>query len=106
MVISRFSEIKKLAETLIGGQWQWVAAAVLSCFVYYIIYTTLYQFAFLTVGVQSKLTELLPITFSSIFMNVAVPIGGASGMSLFVDDAARRGQSAARATIGTLLVLE
>ncbi len=105
VVISRFSEIKKLAETLIGGQWQWVAAAVLSCFVYYIIYTALYQSAFLTVGVQSKLTELLPITFSSIFMNVAVPIGGASGMSLFVDDAARRGQSAARAAIGTLLVL-
>jgi phosphatidylglycerol lysyltransferase len=105
VVISRFSEIKKLAETLIEGQWQWVAAAVVSCFVYYIIYTALYQSAFLTVGVQSRLIELLPITFSSIFMNVAAPIGGASGMALFVDDAARRGQSAARATIGTLLVL-
>ncbi len=105
VVISRFSEIKKLAVTLTGGQWQWVAAAFISCFVFYIIYTALYQSAFLTVGVQSKLFELLPITFSSIFMNVAVPIGGASGMSLFVDDAARRGQSAARAAIGTLLVM-
>jgi uncharacterized membrane protein YbhN (UPF0104 family) len=68
VVISRYSEIKKLAETLMTGQWQWVAAAFLSCLIYYIVYTALYQSAFLTVGVQSKLIELLPITFSSIFM--------------------------------------
>ena len=36
---------------------------------------------------------------------MAAPSGGASGVALFADDAAKRGQSAARATIGTLLVL-
>jgi phosphatidylglycerol lysyltransferase len=105
VVISRYSEIRKLAVTLMTGQWQWVIAAILCCFVFYIIYTALYWSALETVGVQSRLFELLPIMFSSIFMNVAVPIGGASGMSLFVDDAGRRGQSAARAAIGTLLVM-
>jgi phosphatidylglycerol lysyltransferase len=105
VVISRFSEIKKLAETLVGGQWQWVAVAALLQVLYYIIYTALYQSAFLTVGVQSRLGELLPVTFASIFMNVAAPSGGASAVALFADDAARRGQSAARATVGTLLVL-
>jgi phosphatidylglycerol lysyltransferase len=105
VIISRFSEIKKLAETLVGGQWQWVAVAALLQVIYYIIYTALYQSAFLTVGVQSKLGELLPVTFASIFMNVAAPSGGASAVALFADDAARRGQSAARATVGTLLVL-
>jgi phosphatidylglycerol lysyltransferase len=105
VVISRFSEIKRLAETLVGGQWQWVALAALLQVAYYIIYTALYQSAFLTVGVQSRLSELLPVTFASIFMNVAAPSGGASAVALFADDAARRGQSAARATVGTLLVL-
>lgn len=105
VVISRYSEIKKLADTLLTGQWQWVIAAILCCFVYYLAYTALYWSALQTVGVKSRLVELLPIMFSSIFMNVAVPIGGASGMSLFVDDAGRRGQSAARAAIGTLLVM-
>ena len=78
VVISRFSEIKRLAETLVGGQWQWVAVAALLQVAYYIIYTALYQSAFLTVGVQSRLSELLPVTFASIFMNVAAPSGGAS----------------------------
>jgi hypothetical protein len=27
VVISRLSEIKKLADTLLGGQWQWVAVS-------------------------------------------------------------------------------
>ncbi len=105
VVISRFSEIKKLADTLLVGQWQWVAVAALLQVVYYIIYTALYQSAFLIVGVQSRLGELLPVTFASIFMNVAAPSGGASSVALFADDAARRGQSAARATVGYLLVL-
>jgi phosphatidylglycerol lysyltransferase len=105
VVVSRLTEIKKLAETLMGGQWQWVAVAALLQVAYYIVYTGLYQSAFLTVGVESRLGELLPVTFSSIFVNVAAPSGGASGIALFVDDAARRGQSAARATVGTLLVL-
>ncbi len=105
VVISRLSEIRKLADTLLGGQWQWVAVAALAQVVYYIIYTALYQSAFLTVGVKSRLGDLLPVTFASIFMNVAAPSGGASSMALFADDAARRGQSAARAAVGTLLVL-
>lgn len=105
VVISRLSEIKKLAETLVGGQWQWVAVAALLQVLYYITYTGLYQSAFQAVGVKSRLGELLPVTFASIFMNVAAPSGGASAVALFADDAARRGQSAARATVGTLLVL-
>jgi phosphatidylglycerol lysyltransferase len=105
VVISRFSEIEKLVNTLRGGQWQWVVVAVLLQVLYFIIYSALYQSAFLTVGVKSRIIELLPVTFASIFVSVAAPSGGASGVALFVDDASRRGQSAARATIGTLLVL-
>jgi phosphatidylglycerol lysyltransferase len=105
VVISRFSEIKKLAETLLTGQWQWVVVAALTQVIYYILYTGLYQSAFLTVRVKSRLWALLPVTFASIFLNVAAPSGGVSGAALFVDDASHRGESATRATVGTLLVL-
>ncbi len=105
VVISRFSQIKNLYDSLLQGQWQWVIVAVLLQVIYFSLYSEIYHSAFMTVGVQSRLGELIPVTFSAMFMNVAVPIGGASGASLFVDDAARRGQSPARATVGTLLVL-
>jgi uncharacterized protein (TIRG00374 family) len=105
VVISRFTEIEKLIETLAQGQWEWVLAAALLQVVYYIVFTGLYQSAFYTVEVESQVRELLPVMFASIFVNVAAPTGGASGAALFVDDAARRGQSAARAAAGTVLVL-
>jgi phosphatidylglycerol lysyltransferase len=105
VVISRFSQIKNLYDSMLQGQWQWVTVAVLLQIVYFTIYSALYHSAFTTVGVRSRVAELIPVTFSAMFMNVAVPIGGASGASLFVDDAARRGESAGRAAIGSLLAL-
>ena len=53
--------------------------------VYYLFYTGVYQSAFYTVEVESRVVELLPVTFASIFLNVAAPTGGASGAALFVE---------------------
>lgn len=105
IVVSRLAEIRQLAQILAQGQWGWIALAAIGQCLYYICYTALYQSAFDTVEVQSRLRDLLPVMFASVFVIVAAPSGGASGAALFVDDAARRGQSAARAAAGTLLVL-
>jgi uncharacterized protein (TIRG00374 family) len=105
VVVSRFTEIEKLMETLGQGRREWVLTAALLQVVYYIVLTGLYQSAFYTVEVKCRMSELLPVVLASIFVNVAAPTGGASGAALFVDDATRRGRSAARVTAGTVLVL-
>jgi len=105
LVFSRFAEIEKLAETLAQGQWPWILAAALLEVTHYLVYATLYQTAFYTVEVKSRVRELIPVALGSLFVNVVAPTGGAGGAALFVDDAARRGQSAARATAGTILVM-
>jgi phosphatidylglycerol lysyltransferase len=105
VVISQLSAIRKLVETLLQGEWQWVVIAALTQVVYYINYAAIYRSAFQTVGLKSRLVDLVPLTFVSIFMNVAAPSGGASSMALFADDATKRGQSGPRAAVGTLLVL-
>ena len=105
IVLSRFTEIEKMAKTLGEGDWQWVGIAALLQVVYYVVYTGIYQSAFYTVEVESSVTELLPVTFASLFLNVAAPSAGASGAALFVDDAKRRGQSGAKTAVGTLLML-
>jgi uncharacterized protein (TIRG00374 family) len=102
LVITNLNEVKNLADTLIQGEWHWLLTAAALQGVYYVTLTALYQSAFDTARVRSRLHELLPVTFAATFLNVAAPV--ASGMALFVDDAARRGQSAARASAGTLLV--
>jgi uncharacterized protein (TIRG00374 family) len=53
------------------------------------------------VGVAGRLRDLLPVWFASVCINTSAPT---AGPLVFVDDAALRGQSAARATAGIILV--
>jgi phosphatidylglycerol lysyltransferase len=105
VVVSRFTEAEKLVQTLRQGRWAWVLVAVLIQAVYYIVFSLSYQAAFRTVEVNSRLRDLVPVTLSSLFVNVVAPMGGAGGAALFVDDAARRGQPPGRAAAGVLLQL-
>jgi len=104
-VILQFDSIVRLGRTLIQGRFEWLLAAVLLQGVYYAAYAVLYQLSFQTVEVEGRAIELLPVLFASIFLKVVVPSGGVSAVAVFVDDACRRGQSAARAAEGALLVL-
>lgn len=105
LLVSQGTELAALGRTLASGRWQWVLAAAALQLLYYLVYTTLYREAFAAVEVRSRVRDLLPVMFSSVFLNVAAPLAGTSGTALFVDDARRRGESPARAAAGTLLVL-
>ena len=103
--VGQLTSFQGLLNTLAHGQWQWMLVAALLQVIYYIFYTGLFQSAFNTVEVEARLSELLPLTFASIFENVVASGGGIGGAALFVDDAARRNQSPVRAAAGVLLAL-
>lgn len=103
-VIARLAEIETLAGILAHGRWEWIAIALLLQAGYFALYAGLYKSAFSAVGVGARWRDLVPVTLASLFINVVAPAGGATGAALFVDDAARRGESGAKATAGTLLV--
>lgn len=105
IVISRLPEIGKLLETLGKGHWAWIVAAAALALGRYVNFAGIFESAFDIVGVRSRTIQLLPVMFASVFVNTVAPLGGFSGFALFVDDAARRGQSGARASAGTLLAL-
>lgn len=105
LVALQFSNIVALGRTLFQGEIQWILAAVLLQAIYYSVYALLYQLSFETVEVTGSTFELLPVLFASIFLKAVVPSGGVSAVAVFVDDAARRGESGARAAEGALLVL-
>ncbi|MCE5323519.1 flippase-like domain-containing protein [bacterium] len=105
VVIARFDEVRHLAITLSHGHWGWVVAAAFGQLLFYVLYAAIYKVSFSAVGVHSRIFDLLPVVFVSIFINVAIPTGGTSGLALFIDDAARRGQSSARTAAGLILML-
>jgi phosphatidylglycerol lysyltransferase len=105
VVVSHFTELEQLKNTLAQGRWDWALVALLSQMIYYTVFASSYQSAFYTVGIQTRTRDMIPVTLGSLFVNVVVPAGGAGGAALFADDLARRGKSAAGAATGVLLQL-
>ena len=103
LVVTRANEVEHLVETLASGVWQWVVVAALLQVVYFFTQTRIFQVCLRLVGVQSKLVQLTPVFLASMFINTVAPSGGTAGLALYVDDAIQRGESGARATVGTVL---
>lgn len=105
LVSSRFTDARNLALALSQGIWQWVVLGVAIHIAYFCLYAFLYQAGFKTVGVQARAWGLIPMVAGAIFVNAVAPIGGVGGGALFVNYAARQGQSGARAAVGLIVVL-
>lgn len=103
LVVTRANEVEHLIETLGSGVWQWVVVAALLQVVYFFTQTRVFQICFRLVGVKSRLPQLTQVFLASMFINTVAPSGGTAGLALYVDDAIQRGESGARATVGTVL---
>ncbi len=104
VLVSRFTEVRELIDTLERGKWTWVLVAGFLQYAYFVSYSGLYHTAFSVVGVKSSLKEMIPVMFGSVFMNVATPLAGSGGSVLFIDDARRRNESVPRTTTAIVLV--
>jgi hypothetical protein len=105
LVMLRFTGLRALVATLAEGEWWWVLAAIAAHVVYFVLYALLYRYGFAAVGLESRLRDLLPLLFASIFVNTVTASAGAGAAALFIDDAIKRGRSGARAAVGVILVL-
>ncbi len=105
VAIARFTDLRRLLSTLKEGDWRWILAATVVHVLYFVLYALLYQYGFAAVGVDSRLGELVPLLFASIFVNTVTVSAGAGAAALFIDDAIKRGHSGARAAVGVILVL-
>jgi len=105
LLVTSYTGLTQLIAVFSSADWEWVLIAILTHAVYFVVYALMYHLTFIVVGVESPVSRLLPIFFASLFVNTVAPLGGLGGAALFVDDAARHGQSGVRAAMGTLLVL-
>ncbi len=104
LVVTRFVALQQFVATLAHGRWPWILAAALLQGGYYTLYAALYQAGFATVGVASRVPELIPVLFASILAGTITPTGGLTSAAVLIEDAARREQPTARAAEGVLLV--
>jgi uncharacterized membrane protein YbhN (UPF0104 family) len=105
LLVANRTELRDVAVTLASGRWAWIALAAALQAAYYLVYAELYRGSFEVVGVPGRFGDALVPLLGSLFVNVAIPSGGAAGAALFVDAAARRGHSRTRAAAGYLLAM-
>ncbi|NPV77896.1 MAG: lysylphosphatidylglycerol synthetase family protein [Anaerolineae bacterium] len=105
LVVTQFAEIEKLILTAMSGHVGWLILAVVFQFAYYSLYSNVFRLAMCMLGVYLPWRIMLPSTFASMFVNVVAPLGGASGVAVFVDQAIQRKQSPARTAAGAMLAL-
>ena len=105
LALSRLTEVQQVAETLRHGNVWWLGLAVLAQLAWLANLALTYKSVYRLLGLESSVAQLLPLAITSNFVNVVAPSVGVGGMAIFITDARRRGQSAARVTIAGVLFL-
>lgn len=92
-------------QVLLQGQWTWIVLA-LGFQAGWLVHTTLLLWMlYRRLAIPERPWRLALIVMSSLFLNLAAPTAGISGVAIFAADAHRRGHSASRALVaGTLYI--
>jgi uncharacterized protein (TIRG00374 family) len=106
IVISRFTEVEQIVQTLQRGNPFWIGLAVLVQLAWAVAIAFVYKYTYRLLGMEAGVSHLLPLVIASNFINIVAPSAGVGGVAIFVTDARRRGLSAPRVTLaGVLFVL-
>jgi uncharacterized protein (TIRG00374 family) len=106
LVLSRFTEVEQIVETLGRSNPFWIAVALLVQLGWAVAVAATYRYTYRLLGMAVSVSHLLPLVLGSTFINIVAPSGGVGGVAIFVTDARHRGFSAPRVTLaGVLYVL-
>lgn len=102
LFITNLAQIKDVFLIVLASRWHWVLLGVLCQLGYFLGYAFLYQNTFRLVGIEAHWRQLFPLTFTTLFVTLLAPFGGA-GLALYVDDAKQHEKSGFKTAMGVLL---
>lgn len=104
VVFIRRDQLVDLVHAMEGGDYVFLALAIICQFGKYVSQSFAYANAFNTVGEPTRARPMFPLIFASYFMNVIAPSFNTAGILVVVDDARKRGVPTGRATSAALLM--
>jgi glycosyltransferase 2 family protein len=106
LVLSRFTEVEQIVDTLKHSNPLWIGLAVIVQAVWTLATTSIHRYTYRLLDMDLTEKQLLPVVVASNFINIVAPSGGVGGVAIFVNDARYRGLSAPRVGLaGVLYVL-
>ena len=105
-ILSRLADLQSIFITLQQGKWFFLLPAVLLQAVWLMNVGMSYRYIYKILGMPEKYNRLVRLASAATFLNVIAPVGGMSGISVFLSDARERHFSSAKVTVaGVLFVL-
>ncbi len=105
-IITRFTEVQRIAETFQQGDWRFLLLAVIVELAWLVNVGASYRAIYHILGLEENRERLMRLAAAASFFNVVAPTGGMSALVVFIADARKYGYSSAKATIaGALYVL-
>lgn len=104
-IISRFSEVRNITETLQASNFWYLLLAVIIEGLWLLNVNITWQRIYRSVGVEMSRWHLFQMVNAANFTNTVAPTGGASIVAIYLDDAHRRGIPGARVAVAYALNL-
>jgi glycosyltransferase 2 family protein len=100
-----FGELESILKTLQHGNIWFILLAVLIQFAWFLMMGLVYQSLYHVLNMEESVSRLALLSASATFVNIVAPTIGMSGMAFFIGHAVRKGRSAGKVTIVTMLGL-
>ncbi len=105
-VINHFTQVESILDVLRHSDWRFFLLAVLLQAGWVVCNAATYHAVFRSLGVDRRLSPLIPLASAANFVSVIAPSMGMSGMAVLISDARRNRFPSAQATVaGALFVL-
>jgi uncharacterized protein (TIRG00374 family) len=102
-ILSRFTEVHQIIETLQKGDLRWLALAAVAHLAYSFNIGASFQAIYRLLGLKERVTRLTALAIAANFVVVVAPSAGMGGIALFAADAKTRGHSTGRVTTAAML---
>jgi hypothetical protein len=102
-LLTRFTEVEQVAQTLQRGDVKWILLAIGLHFVWLVNLAASFRSCYRLLGIDETIERLLLLSLGANFVNVIAPAAGVSGLAVFITDSRIRGKPTGRVTSAAAL---
>lgn len=102
-LLTRFTEVEQVAQTLRRGDVKWILLAIGLHFVWLVNIAACFRSCYRLLGIEETIERLLLLSLGANFVNVIAPAAGVSGLAVFISDSRMRGKPTGRVTSAAAL---
>jgi uncharacterized protein (TIRG00374 family) len=102
-VIGRLAELQAIGETLRRGELRFIVLALFVELIWLLNTAASYRAIYRALGIDENIGQLMILSAAAFFINIVAPSAGIGGVAIFIAESRRRGYSAARATLGSVV---